>query len=343
MTLKVGVIGSGAISELVHLPAYRGDPRVDLVGVCDINEGRAKRIAKQFDVKTYFTDYSELLEQEEIDAVSICTPNHLHREQAIAAAGAGKHILLEKPMAMNIKECDEILRVCKKADVKLMIGANVKFDPLNQKVKNIIDEGIIGKIFHITSHLAFGGPYEAWPSVSEWFFDEDKVGGGCLIDLGSHTFDFFRWIAGDVSSVCAIGGSIRGKGKGEDNVMVLLTFKNNALGEFDASWTYKGVLQSTEILGSEGGIFIGQPPSSVSIYTEKKIPDTLRGTIQLQTPITAAEILAFTKKKIVNFVDAIVEDEDPMVTGEDGRAAVEIVQAGYESMRTGKKIGLPLK
>lgn len=148
---------------------------------------------------------------------------------------------------------------------------------------------------------------------------------------------------GDVSSVCAIGSTLLRNIKGEDNVMVLLNFKQGAIGELDVSWTYKGYQISAEILGSTGGIFVGTPSLPITVYTEKGIPTVLKGSIHPQPPTTLAEMMAYQKKKVENFIESIAADKEPIVTGEDGRAALEVMLAAYKSMKTGKKIDLPLK
>ncbi len=346
MQIGCGVIGAGAIAEIVHLPTYKTMPHTKLIAVCDADEKRAKVMAEKFGAEIWFTDYTKILERGDIDAVSICTPNFLHREHAVAAANAGKHVLLEKPMAPTLKECDEIISACRKARVKLMIGVNSRFEPVNQRVKKLIDEGVIGKIFQIRYHAAYAGPYDFWPAVSEWFFDASKVGGGCLMDAGVHFIDLLRWFLGDISSVCAIGGNIVKSIKGEDNALVLLTFKGGALGELDVSWTYslrgKKYDLRAEILGTDGGIFIKDPPSPLTIYSERKVPQILMGQVNLDIPTTTAEVMAFQRRKVEHFIESILEDKEPLVTGEDGKAVVEVVLASYESMKNGRKVNLPL-
>jgi predicted dehydrogenase len=341
--IGVGIIGGGAIAEIVHLPAYYEEKnQVEIVGICDINEKRAQDMAKKFGAKAWYTDYRMMLQRKDLDAVSICTPNYLHCEQAVAAADAGKHILLEKPMALTLEECDKIIDACKKANVKLLIGAFSKFDPVNEKLKQIIDEGIIGRILQIKYHIAYSGPYEAWPAVSEWFFDASKAGGGCLIDAGSHYVSLFKWLGGEISSVYATGGTLVKNIEGEDNAMVLLTFKNGAMGELDISWTYKGSASSAEILGTEGGVFIGFPSSALTVYTTSGIPNTLKGFIQPQLPTTISEMMAFQKRKVRHFIESIRADEETIESGQDGRSTLEVILAAYESMKTGKKVDLRL-
>jgi len=338
--LNVGVIGCGAIADLIHLPAYREIPEANVIAVCDVNKRRAMETARKYHIKTWYADYEKLLERKDIEAVSICTPNFLHCEQAVRAAGAGKHVLLEKPMAITLKECDSIINACQRAHVKLMVGHNERFNPVYEKIKKIVDSGCIGRIFQIRLHVSYSG-YAEWPSVTEWFFDPSKCGGGCLIDAGVHHLDVIRWLVGDVISVFAIVGSLK-RGRAEDMAMVMLTFKD-AIGEFDVNWNYSGLEQSTEILGREGGVFFRRPESPISIYREKQASTVLKGSISPELPVEMAETIAYQKKKIKHFVNAILLGEEPLITGRDGRATVEIVLAAYKSAKTGNIVKLPLE
>jgi myo-inositol 2-dehydrogenase/D-chiro-inositol 1-dehydrogenase len=335
--VRVGVIGAGAVADIHHLPAYHELSEAKLVAVCDVNEERAKAMAKKYDAEAWYTDYIKLLERDDIDAVSICTPNFLHCEQTVAAAKHGKHVLVEKPMAVTIEECDKMIEACEKANVKLMVGANPRFDPQNQQIKEIIDKGTIGKILQIKYHAGTSGPYITWPAVSDWFFDESKVGGGCLIDLGAHFIDLLRWLTGDVSSVCAIAGNLSRNSKGEDNVMLLLTFKNGVLGELDMSWTYDKRYYLAEIHGTEGALFVGIPLAPIVVDLREGASKLLNGPIHSSIPKTSEETVKSIKKKIKNFLEAIINDKEPMITGRDGRAVMQIIVAAYESIRTGKR------
>jgi predicted dehydrogenase len=313
-------------------------PEAKLVAVCDINEERAKAMAKKYDAEAWYTDYIKLLKRDDIDAVSICTPNFLHCEQTVAAAKHGKHVLVEKPMAVTIEECDKMIEACEKANVKLMVGANPRFDPQNQQIKEIFDKGTIGKILQIKYHAAYGGPFVFWPAVSDWFFDKVKVGGGCIQDFGTHIIDLFRWLTRDVSSVFAIGGTLQKNIEAEDNAVLLLTFKHGGIGEIDISWAYDGWNMSSEIIGSEGAIFVREPPSPVSIYTYNPNLELPEGMMQPRSVLNVKQMMASQKAKIQHFIVSVAEDKKPLVNGRDGKAALEVVIAAYESMKTGKRI-----
>jgi len=338
--VRVGVIGAGAVADITHLPAYHEMPEAELIAVCDIDEERAKLMAKKYDAEAWYTDYLQLLQRADIDAVSICTPNYLHCDQTVAAAQHGKHVLVEKPMATTLEECDKMIDACKKANVKLMVGANPRFDPQNQQIKDILAENIIGRVLQIRYHAGTSGPYVTWPAVSDWFFDESKVGGGVLIDLGAHFIDLLRWLVGEVSTVCAIAGTLSKNIQGEDNVILLLTFKNGALGELDMSWTYDQRYYLAEIHGTEGGIFVGIPFAPITVHTKKEIPRLLKGSIHPQRPKALEEVVAPTRKKVENFLKSIIEDREPLITGRDGKAVMQVILAAYESIRTGRRIFL---
>lgn len=315
----------------------------ELKSVCDIDEDRAKEMAEKFDVGSWYTDYRNLLEREDIEAVSVCTPNSLHCEHSVKAANAGKHILLEKPMAPTLEECDQIIEACQEADVKLMIGVNSRFLPSSIRVKKLLEDEVVGEVSQIRYHGGHSGPYNTWPAVSDWFKEGSEIGGGVLIDLGAHYLDLMRWFMGDVSKVSGIGENIEGGFEGEDNAVVLLAFENGGIGELDTSWTYNDWYETMEIHGSEGAILIRDAPGPVVVYSDKKIPENIKGPVNLQESAALEEKLKPTREKVKHFIESVIEDKEPMLTGEDGRAVIEIILAAYKSMETGKQINLPLK
>jgi predicted dehydrogenase len=191
--------------------------------------------------------------------------------------------------------------------------------------------------------MGHGGPEKSWPAASKWFYDLSKVGGGCLIDLGIHLVDLLRWLMGDVKNVSA-AISFSDQYAGEKDGMILLEFRNGVLGELDASWSTRGSYHIMEIVGSKGWGLVGPPESPVVIYHERErnIPQ-LEGLVHPQLPISLLEAMAHAKEKAHLFIDSIIRDQTPPITGQDGRAALEVVIAAYKSARLGKRIGLPLK
>jgi len=328
--LGAGVIGCGAIAERVYLPAFKENPQTKLIAVCDINEKRAKEIAERFNAEAYYTDFRDLLKREDIDLVAVLTPNYLHCQQTVAAAEEGKHVIVEKPMATSLEECDQMIRACEKANVKLMVGFNRRFNPIYQEIKKLIDEQAIGNIFQIRVHTMLPWTYEWWRPVSDWFKDEKKLGGGCLIDGGAHDIDMLRWFGGDVESVFAMMGTLVVKDfGGEDNALLLLRFKQNILGEMDISWSCRSVNFWMEILGDRGNIYLRNTLPQVSIEDEK-------GIYYVPQRIDTTAMMAYQKKKVHHFIECVLKDKEPVVTGKDGKAALQITLAAYESAKTGR-------
>ena len=146
--LGIGVIGCGGAAQVGHLPWYARNPHVRLVAVADVDEKKARYIAEKYHVKDYYADYEKLLQRDDVDAVSICTPVAYHCEQAVRAFEYGKHVLLEKPMARDIYECDLIIRASEKASRILMVGFMKRFNPAFEFIKSVLDRGVIGKPFN---------------------------------------------------------------------------------------------------------------------------------------------------------------------------------------------------
>ncbi|WP_142388719.1 Gfo/Idh/MocA family protein, partial [Bacillus thuringiensis] len=192
--LKVGVIGCGSIAQYRHLPEYQANPYVQIVAVCDSNKQRAKEIANKYGVNMY-TDFNELINCEELDAVSVCTPNDLHASISIAALQSGIHVLCEKPMATSKKDAKKMIDAAEKNGKKLMIGHNQRFVASHQKAKQLIENGEIGKIYSFRTAFGHSGP-ENWSvdGKESWFFKKDEAFLGAMGDLGVHKADLIRYI-----------------------------------------------------------------------------------------------------------------------------------------------------
>ncbi|MFP4005855.1 MAG: Gfo/Idh/MocA family protein [Candidatus Hadarchaeia archaeon] len=340
--LGIGVIGGGKISETVHLPGYRENSKVDLKAICDVDEETAEEMANQFGAESWYTDYEELLARNDIQGVSVCTPNSFHREHSVAAAESGKHVLLEKPMAPTLEECDEIIDACEENGVKLVMGFDRRFFPEYKRVKRLIDEGVVGSISQIRFHGGHSGPYDTWGAKTDWFNKKDEVGGGALLDLGTHYIDLLRWYVGEISSVKAVGGNLAGKSEGEDNALVLLDFEEGPFGQVDASWTYSEWHEFGEIHGSKATLFLRESKDPLVVYANEEIPEGLKGPVRPTQPVSMTESMRPNRQKIDNFVEIIIKDKEPNLTGEDGKKSVEVVKAAYKSIETGERVDLPL-
>lgn len=207
--LNVGLIGCGFMGR-THSNAYRKvynffrtPLRPVLKAICDVNADKAKTFADTWGYESVETDWHKLLDRKDIELVDICVPNNMHKEIAIAAAKAGKHVLCEKPMAMTVAESEEMLAAAEKTGVTTMVAYNYRHTPAVQMAKRLIDEGRIGKI------LTFRGVYlQEWgadPAAPlHWRFDKVKAGSGALGDIGTHVVDAARYLVGEIESVNAI-------------------------------------------------------------------------------------------------------------------------------------------
>ncbi len=235
--IGIGVIGCGAIAVEAHLPNYAADGRARLVAVADVDRARAEEAAARFGVPHIYEDYRELLARGDIEAVSICTPNDVHAEQAIAAAQAGKHILCEKPMAISLEQAEAMIAAASAAGVQLMVGFTHRFYSFNERAAALIAEGAIGKPYTVRVRFAHRGPYESWSARSDWFFDRRRAGGGAVLDMGIHALDLTRFLLGEeIESIWASIATLAHPIEAEDAAVLCLQLTGGALGYIETGW-----------------------------------------------------------------------------------------------------------
>ena len=343
--IRVGVIGVGRVAWIGHLPWYKENPVVELVAVADVDEHKARKAAEYFHIPYFYTDYEKLVSRKDIDAVSICTPVHLHTEQTVRAAEEGKHVLVEKPMARDIYECDEMIRVCEKAGVVLMVGFMKRFNPGFQKIKKLLDEGTLGKPHFMEVHWSL---FDI--KGTEAFRYKAYTGGGIFQDHGSHYIDLFRWWTGDeVSEVTAECNLIVPGRQVEDHAVVLLRFKRGSVAVIETSRVgpsheQYGLWERGQIYCTKGAILF-DVPDWIS-YELPLIKVFKRGTWETLTMYKEGRYPPkhyMFKREIDHFIECIKCGKKPLVTGYDGRAAIEVINAAYLSQIEGRKIKLPLK
>ena len=193
--IRVGIIGCGKIAQVRHLPEYAANPHAEVVAYYDKNRARAEEMAAKYGGDVC-DSYFDLLNRNDIDAVSICVENRSHAEISTAALYAGKHVLCEKPMAVTLAECESMVAAAERNGKHLMIGHNMRFDPVHRRAKQLLDRGVIGDVITFRAVLGNAGP-EGW-SVDEgtWFFDKNKAALGALSDMGIHKVDLIQYLLG---------------------------------------------------------------------------------------------------------------------------------------------------
>jgi UDP-N-acetylglucosamine 3-dehydrogenase len=329
--LRVGVIGCGAIAQRRHLPEYLNRNDVEIIAVCDFNLQRAEQVAKQFGAKYAFQTHQELLGCKEIEAVSVCAPNHLHASISVEALNAGKHVLCEKPMATNLIEAKSMIDASVNNNVKLMIGHSQRFMSVHLKAKEILEQGKLGKVLSFQSHFGHSGP-ENWSvdGTKSWFFKQDEAFAGVLGDLGIHKADLVRWLLSDeVSEITSMYGTLHKNTNVDDHAVILMKTQKGAIGTITASWVcYPNEVNSTIIFCEKGTIKIGVDPNYGLIVEHINKQRELYDLEKIQSNEIGEQ---FNSGVIDHFVEGIINGTGHSITGEDGYKSLEIVLAGMHS------------
>lgn len=339
--IKVGVIGCGKIAQIRHLPEYADHPNIEIAGVFDLCGERADEIAKQYNTKAYHT-YEELLENPEITAVSVCAANAAHCEITVNAFNAGKDVLCEKPMAVTLEQCEQMVQAAKESGRFLMIGHNQRLAKAHIKARELILQGEIGNILTFKTCFGHSGP-ETWAidSKNMWFFDKKMAVFGAMADLGIHKTDVIQFLTGEkVESVLAYLGTMDKKdGQGnligvDDNAICIYHLRGGCVGTMHASWTYYGAEDNSTILyGTKGSVRIYDNPE-YSLVLEKKDGEKIYYEMdKIQTNDSQ------TKSGIIDtWVDCLTDRRQPEISGEEALSAMRAVFAAMKSSETGQLV-----
>ncbi len=319
-TVGMGVIGCGAIARRAHLPALLA-AGADVVAFASRSRTSAEAAQAEASGRgDVIDDWRRVLDRDDVDAVAICTPNGLHAEMAIAAARAGKHVLVEKPIACTLADADAMVAAAAQAGVLLMTAHNLRFFAPFVAAREAVARGDVGTIVAVRAAFGHAGP-QAWAPESTWFFDPAQAGGGALIDLGIHVADLLRAVTGD--DVVEVAAMTTGSATAvEDAGMALLRFAGGATGSLHASWIAKpGPDHQLTIFGTDG-----------TLHLDSGTPLTLRPTAgeshKVPPPSEVVDPYAA-------FVNSVATGAPLPVTGEDGRAALAIIDAAYRAASSG--------
>ncbi|QJD82019.1 Gfo/Idh/MocA family protein [Cohnella herbarum] len=336
--VRVAVVGCGAIAQRRHIPEFASNPNVELVAFADPVIERAQEMANQYGGKSY-ASYEDLLANEKVDAVSVCTPNYLHATVSIAAANAGAHVLVEKPMATTSEEGEQMIEAARRNGVYLMVGHNQRLMPPHAKARELLESGKLGKV--LTFRTAFGHPGpEGWSvdGGDSWFFRKEEAIMGAMGDLGVHKSDFIRYLLGDeVSEVGSFISTLHKEGtQVDDNATCILRMKSGAIGTLVASWTqYKGGDNSTVLWCENGVMKIGTESG------EEVIVELTNGTVEhYKVGAMATNEKQVPSGVIDAFVESILTNTPPSISGEEGLRSLQVILAAFESQATGKIVSL---
>lgn len=316
----------------MHAAAIAGMPGSALLSsVCSRSLEGARRVAEEFRAAAFTTRFEDIIEDTSIDIVDLCVPHHLHAPMAIAAARAGKHVLVEKPIATTLAEADAMIAAAREAGVKLMVAHNQRFYGNHVKAKALIDAGAIGRPFLAVASVHVHGQIGGYRSLLA------EAGGGALIDSGAHRFDLLRWIMGEVESVSAeTGRMLQEQMEGEDCAVVSLRFRSGAIGSFSCSWSAKAPVpeESLQVFGTKGALVAETKSRSLLLRSESPPP----GLEDVREFVFQDNHAESVRCAIEAFLDCVRGDLPPPVSGEDGRAALALTLASYRSQAEGIKV-----
>lgn len=345
--LRLALIGCGRVVEQCHLPALRALDGIEVMAIADTNAASLNTIADKFGVSQRCTDYRAILADRNVDVVAVCTPPHLHPEMALAVLEAGKHLFLEKPVALTLGDADRIADRIAGATTKAMTGFNLRWHRLVREVKTIVASGRIGS--PITVHTVFTSATDFQAQHSNWR-SRDDLGGGVLFDLGIHHFDLWRFLM--QCEVDEVFAQRRGHESGSECVTVNAAMANGALVTLSFSHGVSDI-NEIEICGTKGRLSLScYRFDSLRVHSNTAPTGVVRSWIDgaigvlRNVPRAASQlfdggdIIASYRSEWRHFIEAIRNDASVQCSLEDGRRAVRVTLAAMESASHGRRVGI---
>ncbi|MDM8098817.1 Gfo/Idh/MocA family protein [Oceanobacillus oncorhynchi] len=353
--LNIAIIGCGGIANGKHLPSLSKLEQVEMTAFCDIVLERAEKAAKEYgtkDAKTY-VDFKELLQDTSIDVVHVCTPNNAHMEITVAALESGKHVMCEKPMAKTTEEAKKMVEAAERTGKKLTIGYNNRFRPDSQHLHKLCERGDLGEIYYAKAHAIRRRAVPTWGV----FLDEEKQGGGPLIDIGTHALDLTLWMMNNYKPKSVMGTVYHKLGKNEnaanawgpwdpeaftveDSAFGFITMENGATIVLESSWA----LNSLDV--DEAKCSLSGTKSGADMKNGLRINGEDFGKLYTQEIELESGGVAFydgnsesdPDLEAKNWIESIIHDTEPVVKPNEALVVTQILEAIYESARTGKAV-----
>ena len=349
-TIRVGVVGAG-FGANVHVPALRRVPGVDVTALCGKQPGKLKEIATTLEIPRTYDDYRHMFESGTIDAVSIAAPPHLHHPMTLAACEAGLHVLSEKPMARNVAEARDMLRMARETGVCHAVAHQSRYDPARARMKELLDEGFIGRLHSVSAMVYRSSLADPERKTQEWLTDAAKA-GGILSNIGSHYIDLLRWWFGEIHAACGatatavteravIGSSGTRPVNADDNAAFILRFANGGIGTVHLSYTSASEIGEEIIATGGDGVLV--------IHDDGKLYGSRHGepVKQILLPGRSSQIKGGTARHIRSFsilaggwVLAMRTGTDASPSFEDGARVQEVVDAVNRSQQLSRWIDL---
>jgi predicted dehydrogenase len=318
-SLKWGLIGCGDIAQRRVAPALRDLKNCELVAVSRSRFQLAEAFTKEFGARKWYADWRELIADPEIEAVYVATPVYLHAEQTMAAAHAGKHVLCEKPMGMNVAESDRMIAACRANGVKLGVAYYRHFYPVIKRIKEILASGEIGQVVMV--QINSFGHFNPRPGEARyWLVEKDKAGGGPMFDFGCHRVEVMLNLFGPIARTLGVTCTVLFEREVEDTAIAQFQFESGACGILTVTHAAFESQDTLDIFGSSGSLHIAR---------------LNEGVLQIKTAIgerseTLPPHANFHQPLINDFVQAVMERQQPKVTGETGREVARIEEEIYQ-------------
>ncbi len=339
MKLRVGIVGGGSIAT-PHLQAYVRNEHVNEIILCDTDEAVLQKRSEQFGIiKHTTTKYDDLLADDEIRVIGICTPHYLHHRQALKAFKAGKDVICEKPIAIKLEHADEMISQAKKARRRFFVSLNQRMFPAHRKVKELMDAGEIGTAYLGIVNI-IGDEFGRMNDAKNWKGDWEKAGGGALIDTGYHAVYMLQHFFGNAKAVTAMTKRLRVEpgNKADDTSVVALEHPQNTVSTICVTYAATGSpwTEERQIIGTTGSFLIRDHPEDEiplhawadkePVYPPLKVfhPPNLNGWA--------------IEQAVGHFIECILDDKEPEIKPQEARAALATCLAAYRSQREGRRI-----
>lgn len=342
-----GVIGAGGIARRRTIPeGIIQANNAELVALWDRTEEVVRELSSKYQVEGY-TKIDDILNDSRVQAVYIATPNYLHSSQAIMAAKSGKHILCEKPMALTVSDCENMIQACHEAEVKLAVGYMMRFHALHQKIREMVQDGELGKPVFGRAQLSCWYP----PIPGAWRQKKELGGGGALMDMGGHCIDLLEMIMGKIQSVSCLTGNIVHDCPVEDTAVVTVQFAGGQFGTVDVSFGIPDISckNRLEFYGSQGSILaegtIGQESTGEAVvFLEEEDKgyhaQQTRSSVKQEGSKLKVKPINPYKAEIEDVSSSIEKDRKPRIDGLEGKRNLELILACYQSADQG---GIPIE
>ena len=346
--IGMAVIGSTGVIGRVHIDAIARLGNCRLAGIYARTRGALERQAGELGVTPYPT-LDGALSDADVDAVVIATPHPSHRDIAVRAAAAGKHVLAEKPMSVTLSEADDMIRACRDAGVKLGVLFNNRFRPEAVKMRELIDSGAIGEIYRVVMSSAMIRSQDYYDRLS-WRGTWSDEGGGALLNQGIHAIDMMQWLGGMPSSVFGVASTLRHRIEVEDFATAVMTYPNGGQGTMHCNTSQAPNHQRLELWGEQGAIVMDdwkvtlhRLDATVQDFVDNDRSPTYDSPTHGSETFEFAPVVGGTHVPAIgDFADAILQGREPAVTGEDGLRSQELVAAVTLSAHTGRAVDLPV-